>query len=97
LSGTYAANPAVHGGNNNEAQFCGAQLQYLGPAPATIPTVNVQVESLANGQIKVQWSNGTLMQCSDLATGSWSAVQNATSPYTATPSASRMFYRVKVQ
>ncbi len=96
LNGTFAANPAVYGGNNNEGQFCGAQLQFVGPAPAIVPSVSLQIQDIGNGQIKLQWSSGTLMQSTDLK-GSWTTLPNAASPYTTTITGSRTFYKVKVQ
>lgn len=96
LNGTYAANPAVHGGNNNEGQFCGAQLQYIGPAPAVAPVVSLRIQRTGNGQVQLQWSSGTLMQTTDL-NSSWAPVPNATSPHTVTTSGTSTFYRVKTQ
>jgi Concanavalin A-like lectin/glucanases superfamily/Immunoglobulin domain len=49
---------------------------------------------LANRQIILTWSGGTLQQAADI-TGTWQDVQGATSPLTVTPSADHQFYRVQ--
>jgi hypothetical protein len=94
LSGTFAANPKAYGGNNTEGDFAGAQLQFLGPSA---PRVILSIEPGANGQLTLQWSSGTLLQTTDLGSGSWSPVPNAVSPFTASPNNTPLFYRVKVQ
>jgi hypothetical protein len=94
LIGTYAANPNSHGGGNTEGDFSGAQLQFVG---AALPLVTLNMQTLANGQIQLQWSQGKLMQTSDLTSGAWSPVPNASSPYTTSAAGPRMFYRVQVQ
>lgn len=93
LSGSYAANPNVYGGKNNEGQFCGAQLQYVG---AAIPPVTLHAHPSGNGTITLEWSRGTLLQSSSL-TGTWTPVSGAVSPFTASTVGPAVFYRVKVQ
>src|SRR4029077_9158498 len=88
IIGNYAANPNAHGGNNNEGEFCGAQLQFLG---AVIPPVTITVRPAGSGRVELEWPRGTLMQATDLVNGSWAPLPNATSPYTISPSTSQGF------
>jgi hypothetical protein len=56
------------------------------------PPLRLQFDFSASG-LKLTWPLGTLQQASNL-TGPWSAIA-ATSPFTVTPSAAQMFFRVK--
>jgi hypothetical protein len=95
LSGTWMANPILLGGSiNNEGDFCGAQLQYLGPVP---PSVTLNLQRLSGGQLRFEWSQGTLLESTNVATGPWTPVPGAASPHTVSPSGPQKFYRVKVQ
>jgi hypothetical protein len=58
------------------------------------PPVTLQF-GLVGSSLKLTWSNGTLLQATNLA-GPWTT-NAATSPYTVTPSAPEMFYKVKVE
>jgi hypothetical protein len=49
--------------------------------------------SYSAAALKLTWPSGTLQQATSL-TGPWSAITN-TSPFTFTPSAAQMFFRVK--
>ena len=49
----------------------------------------------SGGSLQLSWSNGTLLQATNV-TGPW-ITNNAASPLTVTPTGSKMFYRVKVQ
>ena len=94
IVGNYAANPATHGGNNTEGDFCGAQLQFVS---AVIPSVTLTVRPVGTDRIALEWSSGTLMETANLVNGSWAPVPNATSPYTNAISTGQGFYRVKLQ
>jgi hypothetical protein len=52
-------------------------------------------EQFIGGQIKLQWPTGILLQAPSVS-GPWTT-NSATSPYTLSPAAPKMFYRVKVQ
>lgn len=94
LVGNYAANPNSHGSGNTEGDFAGAQLQFIG---ALTPSVTLSMQLLPNGQIQLQWPQGTLMKATNLVNGTWSAVPNAGSPYTTLPAGPGMFYRVNLK
>ncbi len=94
LSGTWAANPIPYGtGINNEGDFCGAQLQYLGAIP---PSVSLKLEPIGGGQFRLEWSQGTLQSTANLTEGSWAPVTGASSPYTNSMTGPQMFYRLQV-
>jgi hypothetical protein len=84
LTGTWAAGNSTQ----NLAVLNGAQVQYLGPA------VSMNAQLLANGQVQLRWSAGTLLQAPAL-TGPWTT-NSAPSPYTVTPTptAPQMFYKI---
>ena len=84
LSGTVTATGGKAYGSLN-----GAQVQYLGPS------VTVELTPVSGGHFQLQWSQGTLLEATNL-TGPWTT-NTAASPYTITPGAPQMFYRVKVQ
>jgi hypothetical protein len=84
LTGTWAAGNATQ----NLADINGAQLQYIGPI------VSIDAIPVGNGQVRLQWSQGTLLQASEV-TGPWTT-NSATSPYTVTESNPQMFYKVVI-
>jgi hypothetical protein len=67
----------------------GAQIQYLGP------NVVIQWTPIGGGQFQLQWSQGTLLEATNLL-GPWTT-NPAPSPYTVTPAEPQKFYRVQVQ
>jgi hypothetical protein len=67
----------------------GLQLT-LSAAP---PTLNLQ--AVAGGQLQLSWPQGTLLQAVNVS-GPWTT-NTATSPYTLTPTAAQMFYRLQIQ
>jgi len=64
----------------------------LGLTPGTVTLI---AQAVGGNQIKLQWSTGVLLQASSVL-GPWTT-NSATSPYFVTPTAPKMFYRVKVQ
>ena len=58
------------------------------------PTIAVQ--TLPDGTLRLQWEGGGTLQQSDVATGGYSDVGGAASPYPVTPTAAQKFYRVKL-
>jgi hypothetical protein len=60
----------------------------------TPPPVTLQIQP-SGTNLQLSWSQGILLQATNV-TGPWT-INNATSPYTVAPTASRMFYRVLVQ
>lgn len=66
----------------------------LGLAPSS-QSVTLGVQTISGGQLQLQWSNGILLQATNLL-GPW-VTNVATSPYALTPTAPRMFYRIRVQ
>lgn len=67
----------------------GAQVQYVGPY------VVMQLTPVAGGQFQLQWSQGTLLEATNLL-GPWTT-NAAASPFTITPSGPQKFYRVRVK
>lgn len=60
------------------------------------PTETTLVAKLAGGQLTITWDGGgTLQSTSDLGSGQWSAVSNASSPYTTQTSGAPKFFRVR--
>jgi len=66
----------------------GAQVEYLGP------NVVLGFTAGSAGSFELQWSQGTLLQATNLA-GPWTT-NTATSPYTVKPSGPQQFFRVLV-
>ena len=60
-----------------------------------VPNVTLTIERAANGQLQVQWPQGTLLQA-PAVTGPWTT-NNAASPYKFSPTAAQQFYRVLAQ
>ena len=80
------------GSANGEPDFNGAQLQAVSIDPVTL-TQGVN----GSGQLTLTWANyGTLMTSSNLATGSWTPVAGAVSPFTISPTNAAGFYRVQI-
>ena len=71
-----------------------AQVQSLYLAGGLPLPVDLTIQQSGNNVI-ITWPAGTLLQADDV-TGPWTT-NNATSPYTNTPTASQQFYRVKVR
>lgn len=71
----------ANGGTNQEWTF----------GPAANPPVTFSIQSVLGTQITVQWSQGTLMQATNLH-GPWTS-NSASSPYIFTPSAPQQFFR----
>ncbi len=67
----------------------GAQLRYIGPA------VSIDIERLSNGQVRLQWPSGTLLEAPSLS-GPWTT-NSAASPLTLDATAAQKFYRVIVR
>jgi hypothetical protein len=65
----------------------GAQVQYIGP------NVVLQATALSAGTFQLQWSQGSLLQATNLA-GPWTTNTTASSPFTVTPTGPQLFYRV---
>lgn len=70
--------------------FNGAQVEYLGPA-----SVKIQTTPLSGGQFQLQWSQGTLLQSTNVL-GPWTT-NGSPSPFTVIPSGPQMYYRIRVQ
>ncbi len=87
LAGTWSR--LVTTGNNSYGSLNGAQLQYLGPL------VLLSLQPAANHQLQLNWSQGTLLQATNIA-GPW-VTNPATPPYVVTPTNGQMFFRVKIQ
>jgi hypothetical protein len=49
----------------------------------------------ANGTITLEWTGGGTLEASPSVTGPWQAIAGATSPYTFTPTAVRLFGRIR--
>ena len=84
LSGTIAPADGKSYGSLN-----GAQVQYLGPS------VTMGLTSVAGGKLQLQWSQGTLLEATNLM-GPWTT-NTAASPYTITPDGPQKFYRIRIQ
>ncbi|HEY5913859.1 MAG TPA: LamG-like jellyroll fold domain-containing protein [Verrucomicrobiae bacterium] len=94
LRGTWSSNPIPFGGGiNDEGDFCGAQLQYVG---SVLPQVRLTTQFSTGGQLKLEWSQGRLLETTNLATGTWIAVPGAATSYTVAPTETHKFYRVQV-
>ena len=94
LRGTWSSNPIPFGGGiNDEGDFCGAQLQYVG---SVLPQVRLTAQVSTGGQLKLEWSQGRLLETTNLATGTWIAVPGAATSYTVAPTETHKFYRVQV-
>jgi hypothetical protein len=57
--------------------------------------VTLNVQPAANGQLKLNWSQGILLETTSL-TGSW-VTNGSSSPYIFTPAGPQKFFRVQVQ
>ena len=77
VSGTTLAGTWEPASGKDYGSVNGAQLQYLGPA------VTLDIRLLADGQVQLQWPQGTLLESTSL-TGPWTT-NSAASPYTLPP------------
>ena len=84
-NGGYVDQWPWNGGANQEWTF----------GAAAAPPVTFSITPISNGQIKVQWSQGVLMEATHLI-GPWSS-NSSGSPLIATPAAPQEFYRQLVQ
>lgn len=57
--------------------------------------VNIDITSTGRGNMTISWSQGTLLQATNIA-GPW-VTNSAPSPYTVTETNSMMFYKIRVQ
>jgi hypothetical protein len=85
INGTWTTVSGYRIGN-----FNGAQVQYLGSA-----SVKIQTTQMSGGQFQLQWSQGTLLQATNLL-GPWTT-NGSPSPFTVIPSGPQMYYRIRVQ
>ncbi|MDB6063907.1 MAG: hypothetical protein JWR26_115 [Pedosphaera sp.] len=60
------------------------------------PIVNLGVQTVAGNHLQLTWPQGVLLQATSV-TGPWITNAAATSPYTFSPTAPQMYYRVRVQ
>lgn len=84
LTGTWS--PVV---GKSYGSLNGAQLRFVSPA------VTLKTTALANNQFKLEWSQGSLLEATNI-TGPWTA-NGKTSPYTVSPTETQKYYRVKIQ
>jgi len=70
------------------------EVQLLGAKPPASVTITATV--LGNGQLRLQWSSGTLLSARTV-NGPYGIVSNSASPYTVLMTNVTQFYRVKVQ
>jgi Concanavalin A-like lectin/glucanases superfamily/Immunoglobulin I-set domain len=93
---TGTANEEYFSGSICQAAFftnalTAAQIQTVYEASSgAVPAVSI---APVNGQVVITWNVGTLLSSTNV-TGPYNPVLGATSPYTNTPSAAQMFYRV---
>jgi hypothetical protein len=67
----------------------------INAATLTYRPNNLQVQPVGGGQLRVTWPAGTLLQAPTV-TGPWTT-NNATSPYTFTPTGSQKYFRAIIQ
>jgi hypothetical protein len=60
------------------------------------PIVNLAFQTIAGNNLQLTWPQGVLLQATNI-TGPWVTNTTATSPFTNSPTASQMFYRVLIQ
>lgn len=69
-------------------------VEVVDPNPTPVDTV-LSVSSIGN-QITISWAEGgTLESVADLGSGTWNAVNGASSPYTTDASAAQQYFRVR--
>lgn len=61
-----------------------------------IPSTTLSIASGSGGNLKITWSQGTLLQATNVS-GPWVTNSMATSPYTVAPTNSQMYFKVRVQ
>ena len=79
--------PGVQGGSGGTLI---RELQVFGT-----PIVNLGVQSAAGNNLQLVWPQGVLLQATNLM-GPWITNAGATSPYTVSPTAPQMYFRVQV-
>ena len=62
--------------------------------PDSAPQVTINI-SIASGHLVLSWPFGTLEQADEIL-GAWTSLPSATSPYTPVPSASKKFFRLRL-
>lgn len=77
--------------SDGSKMFLNAVNYLTQPAGPEISSIKLN----ANGSITIEWAGGGTLQAAESVTGPWQDVPGATSPYTLTPSASKMFGRIK--
>jgi hypothetical protein len=97
--GTYAGGQAVLIPQNSGQIFTSSTNGWNGTfdlgISLAVPSTTLSATKIVGGQIQLQWSQGILLEATNL-TGPWTTNVN-TSPYTVTPSGPKKFYRLKLQ
>jgi hypothetical protein len=65
------------------------------PYSSALPPVSLQVQRFGTN-LQLNWSQGLLLQATNV-TGPWTTNISATSPFTVSPTAPQMYYRVRVE
>lgn len=89
LVGTWAGASASH----DLGSINGAQVMYLGPY--TAPNITLSATLVGPGQVKLEWTGGTLLQSASLK-GPWTT-NSSGSPLTIPASGPQMFFKVLAQ
>jgi len=99
IDGTTATNRTFNGVIDDVTIFTHtlttADIQHLYAAIPYSPPVTLNIQRSGASQIKLDWSQGTLLEAPAL-TGPWTTNLNS-SPYIVTPTGAQKFYRVRVQ
>jgi hypothetical protein len=94
----YGTGRLVYGNIAHAAVFAKAlaasQIASLYQAASVVPNVSLNLAPAGAGQLNLTWSQGILLQSTNLA-GPW-ATNTANSPYTIVPSNSQMYFKVLV-
>ena len=94
----YGTGRLVDGNIAHAAVFAKAlkasQISALYSAASIVPNVSVNVAPSGNGSLTLSWSQGTLLQSTNLI-GPWT-INSAPSPYSIAPTNSQMYFKVRV-
>jgi hypothetical protein len=71
-----------------------SQISALYNAASIVPNVSVNLAPSGNGGLTLSWSQGALLQSSNLS-GPWT-VSSSVSPYTIAPTNSQMYFKVRI-